>query len=112
MSLKEMLKALMKLGLSNSDARVYIFLVLKVPQTAKNIGDELRMSKQKLYPCLKNLQKKGIVNCTSSRPKLFSAMPMENAVDLLVKANLEQAEIMQQNRKEILAYWQEIMEQN
>ncbi len=102
----------MKLGLSNTDARVYLFLALKIPQTAKNIGDALRMSKQKLYPCLNNLQKKGIVNCTSSSPKLFSAMPIENVVDLLVKANLKEAEIMEQNRQDILAHWQKIMKNN
>lgn len=105
-----MLKALMKLGLSNTDAEVYMFLASNIPQTARSIADALRIRKQKLYPCLRSLREKGIVNCTSSRPKLFSAVPMENVIDLLVKANLEEALSMEENRKEILAYWQEIME--
>jgi sugar-specific transcriptional regulator TrmB len=111
-SLKQTLKALTKLGLSDTDAEVYMFLAPKIPQTAKNIAGALRIEKQKLYPCLKNLQQKGIVNCTSIRPKLFSAVPMENVIDLLVKANLEDAQSMEKNRQEILACWQEILKKN
>ncbi len=109
MSLAQMLKALTKLGLSTTDAEVYIFLAFKIPQTAKNIADALRIREQKLYSCLESLQGKGIVNCTSSRPRLFSAVPIENVVNLLVKMNLEEAQSMEQNRQEILEYWQKIM---
>ncbi len=104
-----MLEALMKLGLSNTDAEVYLFLAPKNPQTATDISDTLRIKKQKLSPCLKSLKEKGILNSTNSHPSLFSAVPMENVVDLLVKANLAEAQSMERNRQEILAYWQEIL---
>ncbi len=104
-----MLEALMKLGLSNTDGEVYLFLAPKNPQTVTDISDTLRIEKQKLYPCLNSLKEKGILNSTNSRPSLFSAVPMENVVDLLVKANLAEAQSMERNRQEILAYWQEIL---
>ena len=112
MSLKQMLKALTSLGLSQTDTEIYIFLAPKAPQNVKDIADALRMKKQQLYPCLQNLQNKGIVNCTSERPTLFSAVPIEKVTDLLVKANLEEAQLMEENRQKILSFWQTMIKEN
>lgn len=112
MSYEQMLNALVNLELSQADAQVYIFLAAKIPQKARDIANALKIGKQKLYPCLKNLREKGIVNVTGSHPNLFSAVPIENVIDLLVKANLEEAQSMEQKRQEILAHWQEIIRKN
>jgi predicted transcriptional regulator len=68
-----MLKAVIDLGLSNNDAKVYIFLATKAPQKANDIAEALRMNKQRLYPSLKNLQNRGIVNCSCEYP-IFSPL--------------------------------------
>jgi sugar-specific transcriptional regulator TrmB len=107
-----MLKALMDLGLSNTDAEVYIFLATKAPQNAKDIANALKMKNQQLYPCLRNLQNKGIINCTGERPKLFSAVPIEEALSSFISANLEEAQQMEENRKKILSFWQAMMKEN
>jgi sugar-specific transcriptional regulator TrmB len=107
-----MLKALMDLGLSNTDAEVYIFLATKAPQNAKDIANALKMKNQSLYPCLRNLQNKGIINCTSERPKLFSAVPIEEALSTFINANLQEAQQMEENRKKILSFWQAMMKKN
>jgi sugar-specific transcriptional regulator TrmB len=43
------------------------------------------MQKQQLYPCLKNLQKKGVVNASCNRPALFYALPFERVLDLIIE---------------------------
>ncbi len=89
----------MDLGLSNTDAEVYIFLATKAPQKASDIAKALRMNNKRLYPSLKNLQNRGIVNCTSDYPKLFSAVPIGEALNSFINANLEEAQQMEENKQ-------------
>ena len=70
------------------------------------------MKNQRLYPCLKNLQDKGIVNCTGEHPKLFSAVPVEEAMRAFINANLEEAQQMEENGEKILSLWRSIMKKN
>jgi sugar-specific transcriptional regulator TrmB len=107
-----MLSALVNLGLSQADAQVYIFLAPKIPQKANDIANALKMNKQQLYLCLRNLQNKRILNSRGERPKLFSAVPIENVIDLLVKANLEEAQQMEENKQKILSFWQALIKKN
>jgi sugar-specific transcriptional regulator TrmB len=105
-----MLKALMDLGLSRTDAEVYLFLAAKAPQKATDIANALKMKNQQLYPSLRNLQIKGIINCTSEHPQLFSAVPIEDALSAFISADLEEARYMEKNREQILSLWRSITE--
>lgn len=107
-----MLKTLIDLGLSRTDAEVYIFLATKAPQNAKDIANALKMKNQRLYPSLRNLQNKGIINCTSEHPKLFSAVPIEEALRSFISANLEEAQHMAENRETILSFWRTMVKEN
>jgi sugar-specific transcriptional regulator TrmB len=102
----------MDLGLSKTDAEVYIFLAIKAPQKATDIANALRMKKQRLYPCLRNLQNKGIITCTYEHPKLFSAVPIEEALNSFINASLKDAQHMEKNRKRILSFWRSMMKKN
>lgn len=112
LSLKQMRKALTDLEFSNADAEVYLFLATKAPQNSKDIADALKMKNQQLHSCLKNLQDKGIINCTSNHPKLFSAVPIEEALGSFINANLEEARQIEENREKILSIWQTIIKKN
>ncbi len=112
MSLDQILKALMDLGLSNTDAEVFIFLATKAPQKASDIAEALRMNNKRLYPSLKNLQNRGIVNCTGDYPKLFSTVPIEEAMSSFINANLKEAQKMEENKQTILSYWQAMIRKN
>ena len=112
MSLKQILKTLMDLGLSRTDAEVYLFLATKAPQKATDIASALKMKNQQLYSSLRNLKNKGIINCTSEQPKLFSAVPVEEALSSFINANLKEAQQMEKNKKKILSFWQAMMKEN
>jgi sugar-specific transcriptional regulator TrmB len=108
MGQEKILKTLLSLGLKQLDAEVYIFLAKRGPIKAKDAAKALKISKQRVYPIIKNLQGKGIVNATLEHPARFSAIPLEKMLDLFVKAKMEEAQRIQQNKDEILSDWHSI----
>jgi len=85
LSLERVFKALVSLGLSETDARVYIFLALKDPKKAGSIVGSLKINKQQIILGLKNLQNKGIITPIPEKQNAFSAIPFEEALELLIK---------------------------
>jgi len=109
LSLELVVDTLVGFGLKQTDAQVYAFLAKKGPQRGKDLVNALKITKQQLYPSLKNLQEKGIVNSTLERPALFSAVPIEKVLDRFIKARIEEVERMIQNKEELLSSWQSLM---
>ncbi len=108
MSQEKVLEALESLGLEKLDAQVYVFLGKRGPQKGKEIIKALKISRQHLYPILKTLQNRGLVSATLEHPARFSAMPFEEALDLFVKAKMEEAQLLQRGKAEILSNWKKI----
>jgi len=106
LSLKLLIETLVELGFKPADAQVYIFLAKKGPQRGKDLVNSLRITKQQLYPSLKNLQERGIVNSTHERPAVFSAVSIEKVMDELIKTRIEEIQGMIQNKEELLSKWQ------
>ena len=105
MSQEKVYRTLASFGLTRTDAKVYIYLAKKGPRKGKDLCNSLNMQKQQLYPCLKNLQSRGVVTATCKRPVLFSALPFEEVLELVTKANIEEAEHLMQNKEELLSAW-------
>jgi sugar-specific transcriptional regulator TrmB len=84
-SLERVLKALTKLGLSQREAEVYVYLATKGPQKAGNMAETLNLNKQYLCFTLKSLQNRKIINATREYSTKFSALPFETALDLLAE---------------------------
>jgi sugar-specific transcriptional regulator TrmB len=108
MTQEKVLSTLESAGLNSSDAQVYIFLGKSGPQKARDISKAIQMPKNLLYQSLKNLQSKGIVNATLERPARFSAEPFEKVLDLFVRAKLDEARKIENNKTEILSEWKSI----
>jgi len=107
-SQEKFLKSLMDLGLKKSEAKVYFYLSKRGPKQANEIIKALKMKKQQLYPLIKNLQNKAIVESSLDRPARFSAVSFEKVLDLFAKAKMEEAKIIQQNKDNLLSDWQSI----
>lgn len=76
-----MLKALRNLGLSQTDAEVYIFLANEGPQKTEKIAEELKLQEQSLYQSLESLRNKGVVNSTHEYSAFFYALPFDKALE-------------------------------
>lgn len=106
LSLELLIETLVELGFKPTDAQVYIFLAKKGPQRGKDLVNSLRITKQQLYPSLKNLQERGIVNSTHERPAVFSAVSIEKVMEALIKTRIKEIQHMIQNKEELLSKWQ------
>ena len=108
MSLERIFKALMDLGLSETDSRVYIKITLKGPMYAKTIIEDLNISKQQFYPILKKLQNKKLIKITATRASVISALPFEDALEMLINFKMEKSKKILENKKELLSYWKAV----
>ncbi len=112
MSHERVLKTLLNLGLSHNDAEVYMHLAIKGPQKTEEIGEALKLPEQLLNESLENLKGKGIVNPRLEESAVFSALPFEKALELLVRAHLKEAHVIEQERESILSRWRAIVRES
>ncbi len=108
MSQEKVLETLKCLGLTKSDAQVYIFLGKKGPQKAKDISKSLKIPRQTLYLTIKKLQSKGIITATLEHPAIFNTVPFERVLDLFVKAKTQEIQHIKAGKRDLLADWQSI----
>jgi sugar-specific transcriptional regulator TrmB len=111
-SLERVIKALVGLGLSETDAQIYVFLSLNGPHKAREIAKKMGIYKEQLYRSLKNLRDKDVVKSTIDYPAVFSAIPFEKVLDLLAEIKKEQAQALWDVREELLSSWQNMTRKN
>jgi sugar-specific transcriptional regulator TrmB len=103
LSLERVLKALESLGLSRIDSQVYVYLATSGPKKAKDMINALTINKRQVYRSLTRLQNKGIALTNDERPFLFSAVPFEDVIDLLMEIKKEQAKALQASKEELVS---------
>ncbi len=112
MSYKRVLRTLARLGLSRKEAEVYIRSAFtKGPIKAKNIAETLNITLHELDEILKNLQTKGLISPKSKEPYLFSTVPFEEALLLLLRQSLSEAQTVDLDRERLLASWQKMLQE-
>ena len=102
MSLERVIETLVRLGLSRSEAEVYVYLANKGPHKAVSIAHVLRANKSTAYDNLKKLQTKNLVTKNNA---IYSALPFEQALELLIKREKKQANHFQESTKKLVATW-------
>ena len=105
MSLERVLKILESSGFAAAEAKVYVYLAMRSPQTAKEITQGLRIPKKKLSQILSSLQEKGVVFSCFKPETQFSAVSIEKVIDIQVKKTVNQAKAVKEAKKELLVSW-------
>jgi hypothetical protein len=100
-----MLKTIVNLGFGQRDAEVYVFLALNGIHTASDIAKAIGTYKRQVYRALKKLKDLKVVTGSKELPAHFSALPFDKLLDLLKKANLQEAKRIEQNKDSFLALW-------
>jgi sugar-specific transcriptional regulator TrmB len=103
LSLKRIIKVLASLGLSQTDAQIYIYLATNGSNKARAIVDYLNINRGQVYKSLKRLQSKGTIISSDEHPIEFSALPFEHVLDMLMKIKKEQAKILQESKEALIA---------
>jgi sugar-specific transcriptional regulator TrmB len=106
MNLEPVYNALESLGLKRLEVQLYIYLARNGPQKGLDLCQNLNLTKQQVYPCLKNLKEKDVVQATIDHPSIFSAKPFEDVLNLLIQNKVNEAKNTQHNKDQILRAWQ------
>lgn len=101
---------LRKIGLSEKETEVYIFISKRGILTGTEVTRQLKLNKGQSYRLLKNLQKKGAVETTLEYPVRFVAVPFEKIVDSYIKSKREEVDLIEASKKDLLEDWKKISE--
>ena len=104
------LKTLIELGFKREEAEVYLLLNKDGPKKAKDITDELKIYKRKVYRILKKLQETRIIQAKPTHPVQFEIIPFDNFLDLLIENSLNEASLLEQKKPKLFANWKSITE--
>lgn len=76
---------LIRLGLTLNEARVLMALYAAENLTAKSISKASGVAREIVYQIIPKLQKKGLVDELVTTPKTFKALPLEDALEVLLQ---------------------------
>ena len=85
MGLNEVLDVLERLGLSEYESRAYVALLRKEGATAREIANESKVPRTRIYDVLNSLIEKEFIDPEKSRPMKFYARPVEETILRLKK---------------------------
>jgi sugar-specific transcriptional regulator TrmB len=111
LSLTLVIKALKSLGLTETEAKVYVYLAKKGPLEEKDLAKTLKLTKHQLCLSLEKLLNKGMVNAIPELKTKYSAIALEKVLDQLMKATQKQAEVLQESKEGILFAWRSMIEE-
>ncbi len=96
---REHILALVQLGLSQRQARVYLSLLIGGTSTAKTLSKLSKVPRQDVYTIIPALEKIGLIEKTITKPTIFRAIPTQEGLDLLIKRkSAEYKEVMSKTR--------------
>ncbi len=97
----KLLSSLTKIGLLESEAKIYTALVVLKTAGIKDLLEALDVSKPRIYDGLRMLEENDIVVLTSPRPATYQAIEPKIALELMIKRH-EEAKDEALNQFEIL----------
>ena len=103
--LEKVQNELVKFGLTNNQAKVYIYLGKYGPKSAPEVVKSLGMPRTETYFILNTLQNKGIVSAEFSFPTRYAALPIEKAIATLINTEKENLNILAKEEKNITELW-------
>ena len=104
-SLNVIEEALMKLGLSKNETKVYLFLARVGEKKASEISEALSLHRTETYRILRDLEKKGLVSSVFEKPLKFIATPFERAIDILIETKKLKLKMLEQKKEKLLDAW-------
>ena len=97
---------LQKLGLSQNESKVYLYLDKNGSKKAKEIAENQKIPRTQTYHLLTALQNKGIVVLISGRITKFDVIKLEKVLDIIINNKLKRIEELQSMRRELSELWE------
>jgi len=96
---------LQKLGLTQNESKVYLYLNKNGSKKAKEIAQNQKIPRTQTYHLLTALQNKGIVVVISDRITKFEVIELEKVLEILINNELKRIEDLQSMRSELSKLW-------
>jgi HTH-type transcriptional regulator, sugar sensing transcriptional regulator len=104
-------KTFLQFDLSRNEIRVYLYLARSGIQKAREISDALALHRTETYRILRDLEKRGLLSCILEKPIKFTAVPFEDAYDILVKTKKLNVEMLERKKKDLVDLWASVPQQ-
>lgn len=105
----EQVKAeLLKFGLSQNQAKVFIYLGKYGPKTAPEVSKALELPRTETYFIINALQNKGVVTAEFCSPIKYSTLSIGQTILTLVKSEQEKIKILAMHEQELTELWNDI----
>ncbi|MEM2759803.1 MAG: helix-turn-helix domain-containing protein [Nitrososphaerales archaeon] len=98
-------RGLIKLGLTNGEARLYVFLARTGAKKASEVTKLTGLARSETYTILNSLRKKGLVSCSLRYPVDFVAVPFEDALNILIGIEKERLIALERQNATLLDAW-------
>ena len=100
-----LLTSLLEFGLTQNQARVYLFLSKNTSKSAPEISKSLKIPRTETYHLLNGLQSKGITIATFGKPTKFQAVPFEKAIGILVNNERTRIDELEKQTLYMISQW-------
>jgi len=98
-------KIFLQFDLSRNEIRVYLHLARSGVQKARKISDALSLHRTETYRILRDLEKRGLISCILEKPIKFTAIPFEEAYDILVNTKKLSVEMLERKKQNLVDLW-------
>jgi sugar-specific transcriptional regulator TrmB len=95
-------RALQDLGLTLSQAKVYLTLVTIGNLSARQASTFAQVARQDIYRILTELQQRGLVEKIVATPTKFSAVPIQDTISVLMERKIKETSELQDKTQELI----------
>ena len=99
---------LIKFGLTSNQVKVFLYLSKYGEQTAPEIFKSLSLPRTETYQILNSLQNKGVVTSKLCHPTIFSALPINDALLILINSEKNRIASLENNESKLVELWKQI----
>jgi sugar-specific transcriptional regulator TrmB len=111
-ALKEINTALLRLGFSKNEVKIYLFLARHGAQKAQKIAESLGVPRTEAYKVLRELENKGIIFKILERPMRFMVVPLEKILEEDLEARRQRIHKLEKKKDELMSLWQTLPKAN
>jgi len=100
-----LLSSLLEFGLTQNQARVYLFLSKNASKSAPDISKCLKIPRTETYHLLNGLQSKGITIAAFGKPTKFQAIPFDKSINILVNNERTRLDELEKQSLYMISQW-------
>ena len=100
-----LLTSLLEFGLTQNQARVYLFLSKNTSKSAPEISNSLKIPRTETYHLLNGLQSKGITIAAFGKPTKFQAVPFDKSINILVNNERSRIDELEKQTLYMISQW-------